>query len=263
MLRLVATAALLAACGGGGGAPPSSSSPASVDPSGGDVLGGWRLTSGSVDGEALPILDDHPVTAILQASEIGGTAACNGYGGRLSATGSGVRVEELASTDMACMPDEVMALESAYFAALSRVTQIGVVGEELVMTGDGVELRFTRLEEPDAAALVGTTWRLETLVVGDVAAAAMGDPADLELRADGTLRGSTGCRSFEGRWIETPERIEIPELAMNEESCPDELAEQDSHVVSVIGDGFFPTVEGDLLTLLDPGSIGLVYRAGE
>jgi hypothetical protein len=32
--------------------------------------------------------------------------------------------------------------------------------------------------------------------------------------------------------------------------------------VSVIGDGFIPTIEGDLLTLMDPGGIGLVYRAG-
>jgi hypothetical protein len=31
----------------------------------------------------------------------------------------------------------------------------------------------------------------------------------------------------------------------------------------VIGDGFFPTIEGQLLTLTDPGGIGLVYRAEE
>lgn len=30
--------------------------------------------------------------------------------------------------------------------------------------------------------------------------------------------------------------------------------------MSVIGDGFVPSVEGDLLTLLDPGGDGLVYR---
>jgi hypothetical protein len=34
-------------------------------------------------------------------------------------------------------------------------------------------------------------------------------------------------------------------------------------VVSVIGDGFVPTLEGDRLTLTDPGSIGLVYRAAD
>ncbi len=50
---------------------------------------------------------------------------------------------------------------------------------------------------------------------------------------------------------------------MDEVNCASELQEQDSHVVSVVGDGFVPSIEGDLLTLTDPGSIGLVYRAAD
>jgi hypothetical protein len=50
---------------------------------------------------------------------------------------------------------------------------------------------------------------------------------------------------------------------MDETECPADLIDQDSHVVSVIGDGFIPSVEGELLTLMDPGGIGLVYRAEE
>jgi hypothetical protein len=50
---------------------------------------------------------------------------------------------------------------------------------------------------------------------------------------------------------------------MGETECPAELSEQDSHVVGVIGDGFVPSIKGDLLTLLDPGGVGLVYRAEE
>jgi hypothetical protein len=33
--------------------------------------------------------------------------------------------------------------------------------------------------------------------------------------------------------------------------------------VSVIGDGFIPTIDGELLTLMDPEGIGLVYRSGQ
>lgn len=50
-------------------------------------------------------------------------------------------------------------------------------------------------------------------------------------------------------------------MGMNEVECPAALGQQDSHVVSVIGDGFVPTIEGDLLTLIDPGGVGLVYGA--
>jgi heat shock protein HslJ len=253
---------VLAACGGAG-ASPSASAPDGSQPDGLSPLGAWQLVAGSADGTALSLEETHPVTVVVEASRIGGTSACNGYGGRLVGTGDGIRIEELSWTAMACMPASVMDVEAAYLAALARVTAIGVEGEQLLLRGPGVELRFDRLPEPAVSTVIGTTWQLETLLVGDVAQAAAGDPAELLLRDDGTLRGSTGCRAFDGRWIETPERIQVTELAMTDQACPEELALQDSHVVSVIGDGFFPSVDGDLLTLVDPGSIGLVYRVSE
>jgi hypothetical protein len=41
---------------------------------------------------------------------------------------------------------------------------------------------------------------------------------------------------------------------------PRDLSDPDGHVVAVIGDGFRPIVEGDQLTLTDPGGLALVYR---
>ena len=134
-------------------------------------------------------------------------------------------------------------------------------GDELVARGDGVELRFAGLAPPPTAELVGTTWVLETVLVGDVAASPMGEPATLELNEDGTFTGSTGCRTFSGDWMEQGDQIQAPSWAMDDTTCPAELSDQDGHVVSVIGDGFIPTIDGDLLTLMDPGGIGLVYRA--
>jgi len=98
--------------------------------------------------------------------------------------------------------------------------------------------------------------------VGDVASAPLGEPATLELDGDGTFRGSTGCGAFTGHWIEQGDQIEAPSLAMDESECPADLRAQDDHVVSVIGDGFVPSIQGDLLTLTDPGGIGLAYRSG-
>lgn len=106
-----------------------------------------------------------------------------------------------------------------------------------------------------------TTWTLETLVDGDVAMAPMGEPATLELRADGTFSGSTGCRPFDGQWVERGEQLLATTFAMGDVACPAELSDQDGHVVTVIGDGFVPTIDGDRLTLTDAGGLGLVYRA--
>jgi len=253
-ITLLALAGLLAACGAGQAAP---SVPAA---SPGDVVGTWVLTGGTIDGDNAPVLADHRITMTITGSTIGGTAACNSYGGEITMDADGLHLANLGQTDMAC-EDPAMAAEAAYTAALVRVREIVRDGDELVAGGDGVELRFAALPPPPTADLIGTTWVLETVLVGDVAASPMGEPATLELSGDGTFTGSTGCRTFSGDWVEQGDQIQAPSWGMDETTCLAELSAQDDHVVSVIGDGFIPTIEGDLLTLMDPGGIGLVYRA--
>lgn len=248
-------ALVLVACG----SPAVSASPPAS--TGADPVGAWRLAAATVDGQALELLEDHPVTAVIDGSTIEGRSACNQYGGRIAIAGDGIRIDELGGTAMGCAPDEVMALEQAYLAALGRVRAVEVIDGRLALRGEAVDLRFDPLPEAPVADVVETAWVLETMFVGDVASPPGGEPATLKLHADGTFSGSTGCRTFTGRWIASGEQIQAPELGMGDMECPADLSEQDSHVVSVIGDGFLPSVEGDLLTLLDPGGVGLVYRA--
>lgn len=249
-------ALVVAACG----SPAASAAPsASVDM---DPTGAWELVSATVDGARIELIDDHPVTAVIEASGIAGTSACNQYGGRIQLTGDGIRIEEVGGTLMGCA-DDVMSLEEAYLAALDRVRAIEILDGQLALRGEAVDLRFDPLPEPPVAELVDTTWVLETLFVGDIASSAEGDRATLELRSDGTFSGTTGCRAFTGRWVEFGSQVQAPELRMGDTECTPELAQQDSHVVSVLGDGFVPSIEGDLLTLLDPGGVGLVYRADD
>ena len=251
----IAVVLIVAGCG----SPTASVTPSATDAV--DPGGAWRLASATVDGRALELLDDHPITAVVDASSIGGRSACNEYGGRIEIAGDGIRIGETFHTDMGCGPEAVMALERAYLVALGRVRAIEVLDGQLALRGEGVDLRFDRLPEPPVAELVDTTWVLETMFVGDVASPPAGDPATLELRSDGTFRGSTGCRTFTGRWVEFGAQINAADFAMGEIECPAGLRDQDSHVVSVIGDGFVPSIEGDLLTLQDPGGVGLVYRS--
>ena len=245
---------LSAACG-------SATAPTSPPPSVGPVEGSWVLTAGLLDGVAVPILQEHRITLMIEGTQIGGSAACNSYGGRVVAGPGGLTIENMSQTEMAC-EEPAMAAEAAYMSALGRVRQLVREGEELVGRGDGVELRFAALEPPPTAALVDTTWVLETLILGDVAAATLGEPATLELRSDGTFSGSTGCRTFSGEWLEAGDQVQAPSWGLDQAECPPDLTSQDDHVVSVVGDGFVPTVEGTFLTIMDPGGVGLVYRAG-
>lgn len=255
-LSLLGVALILAACGSAG-TPPTSPSGDPFEPQ-----GSWELISGRVGDAEIPIVDDHPITLTIRGAEIGGTAACNSYGGRLTVNNGRLEIRDLGMTAMGC-EEPLMAAEAAYTAALSSVESIGGDGGELVLSGPDVELRFTALAPPPTVEVVDTVWVLETLFVGDVASAVLGEPATLELRSDGTFVGSTGCRSFSGDWLERGEQIVAPSWGMDGTECPADLSQQDGHVVSVIGDGFVPTVVDDLLTLTDPGGVGLVYRAEE
>ena len=87
-----------------------------------------------------------------------------------------------------------------------------------------------------------------------------GEPATLELSAEGTLTGSTGCRRLIGRFTIAGDTVRLTDLSPGTDSCPADVAAQDGHVVTVPG-GFQASIDGDRLTLTDPGGRGPVYRA--
>lgn len=226
-----------------------------------DVSGDWQLEAGTLGGRPIPIVAGHRITLSVHGATAGGRAACNWYGGTLSLANGGFRVTEIGGTLMLCA-DDVAASEAAYLAALGRVATATMQIDRLVLSGGGVELRFFRLPPVPIAEIVDTTWLLESLTAGGVARAALGDPATLELRSDGGLLGSTGCRTLTGQYVLRADEVRTTQLAATGD-CPPGLADQDSHVVTVIGDGFTVRVEGRTLTLTSTGDQGLVYAAGE
>jgi heat shock protein HslJ len=233
-------------------------SPSAAEPV--DLTGDWQLASGTVDEAPFPVVEEAPITLSVEGREIGGRAACNHYGGELVVDGSGSRLEISSMTEMAC-EDPVMAAEAAYLAALPRARAAALDGDRLTLTGAGVELVFERLAPPPLAELVGTDWVLDSLVVGDAVSSVAGERATLRLDADGSFHGGTGCRTFSGRWVAASGVISPTDLAMDQTECEPALADQDSHVVSVL-EGFRATVDGQTLTLTGQGGDGLIYRAG-
>ena len=73
---------------------------------------------------------------------MGGTSACNSYGGPFVLDGASISVGDLVSTLMMCAP-EVMTVEVPYVAALSEVDSVAFDGDELVLTGPEIELRYS------------------------------------------------------------------------------------------------------------------------
>lgn len=268
---------VLAACGG------------AADPSATDQDDGG--TSGSPQGswvlaEARPTIEvpaDARITLSVEPGEdawqVGGTSACNSYGGTVVTDGARWTGEGFGMTEMACEPPRMDA-EAAYLDALLAIdTWARPSEEELLLTGPDTELRFTALAPVPTAELTATTWVLDGLIVGTGADASVSstvadaEEATLHLDVDGTMTASTGCRAFEGEWIETGdelllttfgERADSPNVADDgTPTCSAAVVAQEDHVLSVLGDGFRAEVEGQRLTLTSRDGLGLAYRAAD
>jgi heat shock protein HslJ len=259
ILLAVPLAFALTACSGAAPSPsPTPSAPPAADV---DLNGSWQLEQGTVRGEAIPILDTHRITLVVEAPTAGGIAACNHYGGSITVAGDEVVFSALSQTEMACDPPESMEAEQRYLTGLAQVHTGVREGDTLVLTGVGVELRFNLQPPVPEAALVDTEWILESLIDGDVASSTAGH-AKLELLPDGTFAGSTGCRELSGRYMIYGDTVQVTEMGAHGE-CPPELSDQDGRVIGVIEGPFTVAIEGNTLTITSSGNQGLVFHSAD
>lgn len=235
------------------------------------VDGSWLLTSGHLDGVPIEPVAGWDVTMTIDGDTIGGTAACNGYGGTVTVgdefeLGGSFAVGELSWTEMGCDP-AVMALEQQFLQALQAVDSYELAGTlSLGRTGVGTSLIFEPLAPVPTADIVGTTWVLDTVIEGDAAWNAPGmDAATLTLHPDGTLDGSTGCRQLEGEWVIAGAEIVFTTFAAIDDptagQCAPDAERLDGFIVTVLGDGFTAEVDGQRLTVMSQGAEGLSYTA--
>lgn len=223
------------------------------------LIGDWELLRGTVEGDAFPVVDGHRITMnFSDDGTVGGVAACNSYGGTYVADDEDLIIgRELASTAMGCEP-RVMDSEAAFLAVLRESLTYSVSGDELTIIHSGGELVFSRVQPVQAADLLDTRWRLETSIRGGTASSVRGE-ATLRLGSDGSVAGSTGCRTFSGEHVIDADTVLFSTFSMAGE-CPAELADQDGLILNVLGDGFTTAIDGDGLTLTSRGEEALVYR---
>ena len=219
----------------------------------------WQLVSGSADGVALVLVDGAPVTFRADQGDVSGRSACNSYGGPILITDGVVTIgPSLQMTEMACLEDGVMDLEAAYLAALPRVTAVARDGDQLVLRGDVVELRFVAQPEELAASLTGTSWVLDTIIEGETASTPAAEAA-LLIDDDGAVSGSTGCNQMNGTYDATNG---FTQLATTRMACGEEIMAQEALVVEILETNPTLTIAGSQLTIADLEGRALVYRAG-
>ncbi|MEX0626195.1 MAG: META domain-containing protein [Chloroflexota bacterium] len=222
--------------------------------------GEWQLQAGTNQGQPIPIVAGSRLTLNVDGTQVGGSAACNSYGGTIQINGGSIVISALSMTEMACQ-ENLMASEAAYLAALPRVTDAARDGNSLVLSGPQVEVRFARVAELADVDLAGTTWILDSLISGDSVSSTVGE-ATLLLSGDGKISASTGCRDVTGRYTLSEGQVQVTLDPYDTIGCAAPLEAQDTHVLDVLSNGFVVSIDGDRLTLtLSVGGKGLGYRA--
>ena len=245
----------LAAVACGAAAEPTSSSD--------DFDGEWKFVRGrSADG-AIPLVDDYDITLEIKGNAISGTAACNSYDGTATIDGTSFSGADFSMTEMGCNR-RVMIAESRYVDALVAADTIERNGDALHIFGRHVDLRYSLEPPPPDAPLEGTRWNLESIFLGRSEGIAMSaHPAQLELDSDGTMRGTTGCRSFEGHRLMNSRTVLVSDFETGGD-CIEGDRDQDEHVIAVIHSSFTTTIEGQSLTIYENGGdTGLGYITGK
>jgi heat shock protein HslJ len=245
--HLLAAVLALAACGGSSGTTP-------------DLAGEWELAGGTAAGADLPSPRGARATLEIDGQELRGIAFCNHYFSSYRLDGSSFSVDGLGSTEMGCEPD-VMTAESAYLATLGEVDAVAAADDALLLTGDGIELRFTPVAAVPDSPLEGTRWVLETVIEGQAASSTIGEPAVLALDTDRTAEATTGCRTITGTWLVEANALVIDDLLADGAPCPPDVERQDAHVTAVLQSGPAVGIREDRLTLTTDDGRGLVYRA--
>ncbi len=220
--------------------------------------GEWHLQAGTNQGQPIPIVAGSRLTLNIDGTQVGGSAACNTYGGTIQVNGASIVISALSMTEMACQ-ENLMASEAAYLAALPRVTAAARDGNSLVLSGPQVELRYALVPPLADVDLIGTAWILDSLISGEAVSSTVGE-ATLTLSDDGKVSASTGCREVTGTYTLSEGRVQVTLDPYDTIGCVAPLEVQDAHLLEVISDGIVVSIDGDRLTL-NAGGKGLGYRA--
>ncbi|MPZ71847.1 MAG: META domain-containing protein [Nitriliruptorales bacterium] len=230
---------------------------------GADYDGEWRLVEGRGPSGRIPV--PSKVTLTIQGRTISGVSACNHYSGTATIDGTSFAATDVGGTEMGC-PGRRATAETRYHEALLATHSIERAGDTLLLGGEGVDLEFAPVPPPEPATLENTQWHLDGLILGrgQDGSVMSNDPATLTLHRDGTLTGSTGCRTITGRWGQAAgERYTTSDLApQGELRCDEHVHGQDDHVLAVLGGQFTAQVDVTQLTLFQAdGELGLTYSA--
>lgn len=217
----------------------------------------WTLVATEANRVQTPALvGDRPVTLdFVSETDVHGSGGCNTYNGAYTASDGLISFSPVMSTRMACVEEDRMAQENAYFAALALVERYVVSGNRLTLIGsDGTSLHFAAR---GAYSLLKSQWQLvsveadgdETPVIGET-------PLTLEFQSAHEIAAFGGCNGMGSTYTADDETITIEPGAGTLIACDDDINAQEANYFGLLAAAVSYSITDDALILTtEDGSV--------
>lgn len=252
------------ACGSSDSSVDSGSGPAGSGAPTRATLDGRTFVSQSVtvSGVARPLAGGQPITLAFDGKTLRASPGCNGVGGTYSLDGDRLTVTELSSTAMACADTAAMDQDTWFGSLLEAGPTLVLAGDRLTMTSGDTVIVFVDRETADPdRPLVGTNWKLESIITGEAASSVpSGVTATLSIPNSDTITWAA-CNTSGGRpQAITDTTFDIVDGESTLKACTDASGDVDAAMAVVLHDTVTYEIEGPVLRLRN-GSNGLDLRA--
>jgi heat shock protein HslJ len=214
------------------------------------------------------VLPGSEARTLFQEGQVAGNASCNSYFGTyILHGGARLTIAVGGMTEMYCQPEELMAQEQDFLAALDKTAAYTIVEDRLQIENvSGQEiLVFSVLQsEP----LVDTPWQLTGYNNGTGGFVSV--LADTEITAtfgsEGKVSGLAGCNNYAASYEISGDQISLGPAAATMMMCPEPagLMEQEQTYLATLQSASRFDIEGKQLSLYGPdGQVLLSFTARE
>jgi heat shock protein HslJ len=211
----------------------------------------WKLEKYSTDGTLKQVPTSASIYAEFKGGKLSGKAV-NAYSGPYKAgDGSKLSIGSLSATLMEG-PPELQAVESAYFAALPRVTSYTSDGSALTLSGaDGdAILVFSKSK----LSILGM-WKVTAYNNGKhaVVSALPTPPITMSFAANGRVAGDAGINRYDATYMTSgTNAIEIGPAATTRKAGAAQTMEQERRFLAALSASKIYRLKGQILELVDP-----------
>jgi heat shock protein HslJ len=208
----------------------------------------WILSSYVAGGTTTPIPSGVVVDATFKDSKVSGSAGCNAYNASATTDGAKLTIGTPVATQKLCAQD-VMTIESAYFAAIGSVATYTATADALTLYDSSGKLLLTYAAGA-ANPLVGS-WSVtgynngKQAVVSPIA----GSTLNAVFTADLQATGFAGCNDYSGSYKLDGSNLTVGPLVSTKKACEQAVMDQEAAFLTALQTPTTVETSGGIVTL--------------